>query len=397
MLLIVSCVLASAAVFQSFRFDQADQFNRTRVAGVEHETGLLLVTLNEMRAAQMAYLATGQGPDFWMRRATDLAGNVEAGLTRLQSTFTDPAARTQLGRASTALADLVQLDGRARSAIDTDQRFLASDIVFADGVTPTQQVADALRSARDAERSSLDATFQRDRMMRLALMPASLVMVLLAAWLAGSNRSRGPARSKAEELAQMLRELPPPVKAPGVAASTAPPVATPPARASASPESGRSVINLPEMAELCVDLARVMDERDMPALLQRAARTLDATGIVVWVVDVAGATLTPALAHGYSERVLARLGTLDVSADNVTSAAFRSVRPQTIPGAGSNGQSSAIAVPLVTTAGCNGVLAAEIPGAVPPPESIAAARIMAAQLAAMLSPVEPSAQQVAEA
>jgi hypothetical protein len=231
------------------------------------------------------------------------------------------------------------------------------------------------------------------------------VLVLVSAWLAGSSsRPRSTARSEAEELAQMLRALPPPVKAPGMTAATTPPVATPPSRPAPAVAVAPlpavpvpPVINLSDAAELCVDLARVIDARDMPSLLQRAARTLDATGIIVWVVDTDGATLTPALAHGYSDRVLAKLGVLDVNADNVTSLSFRSMRPQAMPGAGGSGASSAIAVPLVTTEGCNGVLAAEVPGAKPADECVAVARILAAQLATMLTPLESSAQKAVEA
>lgn len=408
-LLVVSCVVAAAAVFQSFRFNQSHHAQRMHVLGVERDTGALLVTLSEMRGAQMAYLATGQGPDFWMRRATELAGQLENGIAQLRNIVTSPDAQSRLANATVAVGDLVLLDGRARSAIGSDQRFLASDIIFADAVTGTQQISESLTAARHAERGAVEATLERDRVIQLALFPAAVILVLVSAWLAGSSRrTRSTARSEAEELAQMLRELPPPVKTPSVTAATTPAVTTPPSRPTPTPVPAlvapapvtvpvAPAINLSDAAELCVDLARVIDARDMPSLLQRAARTLDATGIIVWVVDTHGATLTPALAHGYPDRVLAKLGVLDVNADNVTSLSFRSMRPQAMPGAGRNGNSSAIAVPLVTTDGCNGVLSAEVPGARPADECVAVARILAAQLAAMLSPVEPSARTAAEA
>jgi CHASE3 domain sensor protein len=404
-LLVVSCLVAAAAIFQSVRFSQSHRDQRTHVLDVERDTGALLVALTELRGAQMAYLATGQGPDFWMRRTTELAGQLQDGIARLRGVLTAPAAVSRLDTAAVAVGDLIALDGRVRSAIQSDQRFLASDIIFADAVTGTQQITESLQAARDAERAALEATLERDRVLQLALFPAAVILVLASAWLAGSSsRPRSTARSEAEELAQMLRELPPAVKAPGVTAATAPPVATPPSRPAVPvPAAAQTpvapvvpAINLSDAAELCVDLARVMDARDMPSLLQRAARTLDATGIIVWVIDTRGSVLTPALAHGYPDRVLAKLGTLDVSADNVTSLSFRSMRPQAMPGSG-NGNSSAIAVPMVTTEGCNGVFSAEVPGAKPSEECVAMARILAAQLASMLTPLEPSAQRAAEA
>ncbi|MCC7042254.1 MAG: hypothetical protein IT183_00185 [Acidobacteria bacterium] len=402
-LLVVSCLVAAAAIFQSFRFSQSHRDQRAHMLDVERDTGALLVALTELRGAQMAYLATGQGPDFWMRRTTELAGQLEDGIAQLRGVITTPAALSRLDAAAVAVGDLVTLDGRVRSAIQSDQRFLASDIIFADAVTGTQQITESLQAARHAERAALEATLERDRVLQLVLFPAAVILVLASAWLAGSSsRPRSTARSAAEEVAQMLRELPPPVKAPGVTAATAPPVATPASRpVTPVPAAAQApiapAINLSDAAELCVDLARVMDARDMPSLLQRAARTLDATGIIVWVVDTQGSMLTPALAHGYPDRVLARLGALDVADDNVTSLSFRTMRPQAMPGSGRNGNSSAIAVPMVTTEGCNGVFSAEVPGAKPSEECVAVARILAAQLATMLTPLEPSAQRAAEA
>lgn len=398
----VVCVLAAAAVFQSFRIDRTRRHEQARLLTVERETGALLASFSDLRAAQMAYLATGQGPDFWMRRVTELSAFLEGGIGRLRSAVTVEAAAAGLDRASVGLRDLLQLDERARGAIESDQRFLASDIIFADSVGVSQQFIESLNSVRHTEYAGVDAVLQRDGYVQLALMPLAVLLVGAGAYLAGSRRQTSTPRSEAEVVAQMIRDLPPPVKAPSLQPSASvtpatPPVPKAPPPPPPTPLAPASTISWTDTAELCVDLARVMDARDMPSLLQRAARALDATGVVVWVVDTRGETLTPALAHGYSDRVLAKMGALPVGADNLTSLSFRSVRPQAVPGAGRDGSGSAIAVPLVTTGGCNGVLAAEVPGAKPAEECVAVARIIAAQLAAMLAPVEASTGKAAEA
>ena len=414
-LLVISCLLAVAAFVQDYRFDRSNQHERTRLLSVERDTGTLLTSLAELRAGQTAYLATGQGPDFWMRRVTELSGQIESGLARLRSTTTSALAQSSLGTARTALADLMQMDGRARSAVSSDQRFLASDILLADSLTSAQVFAEALAVSRDAEAAAAETILRRNGYMRMALAPTAVLLVLLAAYNAGRHQ-RKPQRSQAEEVAQMIRDLPPPVKAPALTvsalASAATPAPTPipvplptvaalpivaaPLKPVSVESAPASPISWTDTAELCVDLARVMDARDMPSLLERAARTLDASGIILWLVDSQGQTLTPALSHGYSDRVLAKLGTLDVSADNVTSLSYRSKRPQSMAAARA-GSASAIAVPLVTTDGCNGVLAAEVPGDRPATECVAVARILAAQFATILSPVESPAGNVAEA
>src|SRR5690606_1007965 len=116
--------------------------------------------------------------------------------------------------------------------------------------------------------------------LQLALTPAALLLVLLAAWLAGASQaaSRRPGLTKGEEVAQMLRELPPAVKSPGVPAIPTAPVATPPGPRMAPPP--KPVVEVGEVAELCVALARVADATEMPRLLERAARTLGASGLI---------------------------------------------------------------------------------------------------------------------
>ena len=396
-LFVVVCALAVAAAAQSYRIDQNRRDEQARLLTVERDTAALAASFSDLRAAQAAYLATGQGPEFWMRRVTELSAFLESGIGRLRASVTVDSAAASLDRTSVGLRDLLQLDRRARSAIESDQRFLASDIIFADSVGVSQQVTESLNSARHNERAVVDAALQRDGYIQLALMPIAVLLVGVGAYVAGSRR-QGPAaapRSEAEAVAQMIRALPPAVKTPlaqpaGAVTPATPPTPKAPPPPPPTPLVPASTINWADTAELCVDLARVMDARDMPSLLQRAARVLDATGIVVWVIDTRGETLTPALAHGYSDRVLAKLGSLQVDDDNVTSLSFRSMRPQAVPGAGKDGLGSAIAVPLVATGGCNGVLAAEIPGAKPADECIAVARILAAQFAGMLAPVEPS-------
>jgi hypothetical protein len=152
--------------------------------------------------------------------------------------------------------------------------------------------------------------------------------------------------------------------------------------------------NLAEAADVCIDLARVLDGRDVPPLLERAAHVLDARGLVLWVADDQGTTLRPTLAHGYSERVLQRLGVLGVEADNVTSLAFRSMKTQVLS-TSPQGTTSAIAVPLMTSAGCVGVLAAEVRDAGGDVKTVPVAKMFAAQLATLVAPLASDASEKA--
>jgi hypothetical protein len=135
----------------------------------------------------------------------------------------------------------------------------------------------------------------------------------------------------------------------------------------------------------------VVDTQALPAILERTAAVLDAPGIVLWISDPDGRELSPIITHGYSAQVVSRLGTVLRDAENVTAAAFRTSLVQTVNGdAVSNG---AIAAPLVTPVGCVGVMAAEVRHEGERDSAkLAAATIVAAQLATLVGPPSTRAQ-----
>lgn len=133
-------------------------------------------------------------------------------------------------------------------------------------------------------------------------------------------------------------------------------------------------------AELCTELGRVDSATELAPLLHEAARILDAVGLIIWVWDPTIAELRAALAHGYSDKVLAQLPTVKRDASNATAAAFRSA--QTCAVEGTEHASGALAVPLMTSIGCMGVLAIELQQTREQAGSVRAlATIFAAQLA----------------
>src|SRR6185436_5905562 len=60
-------------------------------------------------------------------------------------------------------------------------------------------------------------------------------------------------------------------------------------------------------AHLCGELARVSDSEQLPTLLMRASKVLDASGIIVWVAEPARNCLRPAISHGYEDKVISRM------------------------------------------------------------------------------------------
>jgi hypothetical protein len=161
------------------------------------------------------------------------------------------------------------------------------------------------------------------------------------------------------------------------------------------PETARERRKAPELraaADLCTDFARLVDGQELPALLERASRLLDATGLIVWVADLEGTALRPVFAHGYTAQALSRLPAIPRDADNATAAAYRGSRLEVVK---TNGMSpGAIVAPLIGPSGCLGVVAAEVRHGREASESARAlARIVAAQLATLVS-ITPRQEQV---
>jgi transcriptional regulator with XRE-family HTH domain len=144
------------------------------------------------------------------------------------------------------------------------------------------------------------------------------------------------------------------------------------------------------IAELCTAFGRIGGADDVPPLLHSAARLLDASGLIVWVWDELASELRAVLAAGYSDRMLAQLPGVSRDADNATAEAFRLARPCAV--GGGEQSTAALAVPVLTSAGCAGVLAMELPrGGEQSPSVRAVATIVAALLAPLISGAAPAA------
>jgi hypothetical protein len=111
-------------------------------------------------------------------------------------------------------------------------------------------------------------------------------------------------------------------------------------------------------AQLCTGLSRSDNTSELASHLAEAARILDAVGLIIWGWDAQAAELRPALAHGYSDKLLGQLPPVKRDADNATAAAFRSAELCVVDG--SDEASGALVAPMMARGGCVGVLAVEV-------------------------------------
>ena len=359
--------------------------------------------LLEIKSAQAGYVAAGQGEDFWIDKVDALIGSTRESLASLRSAAQSPDARGELGVAGELLDDFEQMDRRARSYSRNGQRLLASDLVFSDGIEKMDGALAAVDLARLAEGETFRAAINSGR--RDALMAgagAAVLGLLLMFALVPLPRTPAPVAVPVPEPVSVEKPRPPvaenPTRKPVPSPSAAVVDRTSPARQTPAipPKPAVPTLDLPGMAALCTDLSRAIDTRALPPALERAAKLLDASGLVIWVADPDGRELLPVMAHGYPQNLVTRLGTMSKDAENVTAAAFRTGLVQTVKA--DTISHGAIAAPLLTPLGPVGVMAAEVRNDGERREATrAAAAIVAAQLATLMGPPAARTQGKTEA
>jgi hypothetical protein len=396
----VAVVLCGFGLFALQKRIQADRDVARAVDRDAHEASLLV---ERVRAAQQSYVAEGQGRDFWMGRVTEIASALEHTLNALHGGVTDEGARAAVRSAVSTLADYERMDRRARSYIEASQPLMASDLIFTDSLGATTALALSIEKARTEQQAASDARIREIELRQAwmlagtALLTLTLALLLmpqsrketpqdtrdaLRALIADSPAGGAALRQDGHRAAAAAERPAPPAPATAPAAPAPPPQPPPP-----------PAPDLNATALVCSELARLQNPADLEMLLARASTLLDASGVIVWVADRSGSALFPALAHGYSQSLLARMTSIPKDADNAAAAAWRSATFRTVPAL--DHAPGALVTPIVTPDGCVGVLAAETRHGAEARESTrAVAAIIAAQLATLVTTL-PGTEQVA--
>jgi GAF domain len=367
----------------------------TAQASVDRDLDSLVHQISELRASQQAYVAAGQGEGYWISRVNGQLASLRAELAALSGRVRSAEARSRLEAVSGKLEDFEQLDRRTREYARGGQRLLASDVIFTDGLETTREAQEELASARAAERAEAEGVLnEADRREAITVLAAGAFALLVAFLLAAPTYVTDPARGQASSGAPNQASTPDIL---GLALDVelahldrVRPASSP----QVTEESAATRVDAPDMtraADLCVELARVQEPRQLAGLLERTAQVLDAAGVIVWMADPDRRELVPTLTHGYAPAALARFGTIARDADNATAAAFREGALKTVAADGP--ASGAIVAPLVTPSGCVGVMAAEVNADRERDAATRAlARIIAAQIASLLGPPPAAAR-----
>jgi len=142
-------------------------------------------------------------------------------------------------------------------------------------------------------------------------------------------------------------------------------------------------IDLTALARVCTQLGRIIEPQELTDALQDVAVVLDAAGVIIWVPDPQRFMLMPVFVHGYSSAAMSQLPPVFADEDNATAAAFQTHTTCVVDGNGID--NGAVVAPLLTPAGCTGVLALELRNKAERRDDVrAAVTILAAQLSTLV-------------
>lgn len=340
-------------------------------------TSALTVGLAELRAAQHAYVAAGQDPGQWVEQVSARMADITSGLRTLTQLARTTPAIEALEEAGALMERFERVDTLVRENTEADHNLMASDLIFTDGFELATLVRRQLELARTAEQEGHGWSREQQRQKQAVALAAWIVTIvavtLLLLPVRAARRAAGPPGTGEKAVEATVSEA----NAPPIEASK--PGDPTPAITSASPHHAE----LHRAAELCTDLGRLASTDQLPPLLERTADLLHATGLIVWVRDTSGTGLRPAVAHGYSDETLARLGSIACSSDNAAAEAFRTRQLQIVPvdGAGRG----ALVAPMLGPHDCIGVISAEVKAGWESSADVqATASILAAQFATVV-------------
>jgi hypothetical protein len=382
-LVFLAALVVAGAGYVAFKQEAIRSATEARTAALETETRELMAKLDDVRASQQSYVAAGQNADFWTARADRDMTALETELKELDARASSAPSQAALDKAATMLERLRKTDGRARRYLDQNQRLMASDVIFTEGIDGGRALASAVEDARAAEADYLvgqeEAARRTEIWAAVSAIGACLIAMLILVPLPGQMSSSAESSPESAAASTDPSEL----------------YLTDQPRSSLQQPATASSLDFSRMAALCTEFGRVGEAGELSGLLDQSRDILKSSGLIVWLTDSLSSTLRPALSSGYGRDQLSRIGGIPYDAQNATAAAYRRQQSEMIDAAG--GGSAAIVVPILSPSGCLGVLTLELKLGVAATDALcSSASIVASQLAGLVGPL-PSAPDIATA
>ena len=388
---LLALIVIGAAAFLLIRSEERVEQRTASLRAFDQYARDISSALVDARVGQQAYVAAGQGVEFWFGKTAASLQSATSGLTSLRE-LAGAGTRTAIEQAETTIADFSAIDKRAREYLKSGQQLMAGDVIFTEGSDAAATAVRQIETARQVQHqeAEIEAAVMRKEQALTAGAAAGIVFLILLL-LIPVPRSRPVAAIADGNLSIAPRASSPGADSMVVSKPVAAPVPAPrPAPALTSHAQGAV---LKAATDVVTAFGRVRDLEELTRVLGQAAEVMDASGLMVWVGSTAGDDLRPVLAHGYTEETIARFPPVPRTADNAAAAAYRSGAMQIVPSR-RPGASGAVVAPILTADGCIGALSAEIRSGGETSQSVQAlASIFAAQLAGVLATAPAEVQE----
>lgn len=386
--LFLVALLASAGLgYRAMADETALAAARQHGAGLDQAAEEALTALLEVRGSMYAYVAPGQGTEFWGKRASALLDTLRQRLVTLDAAMSGSGG--SLSESLDAIDQLAAADKRARQYADRGELLLAGDVLFTEVRDLLNAVAEQVTTTRYALRRQAEAGVAGIRQEQAALAATGLAVWAIVALLLLPGGKKDAVKDPTEwrqELAHTLKKSPAAEDLNLDIKKTEPELVPVPAMVAMAPAGP----DLKAVAEICADLSALADIGALSGALARVSDVIGAKGLIVWVTSNDGSTLSPVSTHGFDARIVDRIGAIDRASANLTAEALRENAPRTSHGTATAG--AALAVPMCGPTGPVGVLSAELQAGKDADDAcVAIASIFAAQLATLTAPLPAAA------
>ena len=149
-------VAVGAAAFFLFQTEQQIATGRSTLRAFDLRAREATTVLADLRVAQQAYVAEGQGVDFWMPKVASLHESMTGTLAALRQSPVSGEASKALDEAVATVAEFGNIDRRTRDYITSDEKLMAADVIFSEGGEAVANAARQIETARLAEHQAAD-------------------------------------------------------------------------------------------------------------------------------------------------------------------------------------------------------------------------------------------------
>jgi len=207
---LLTLLTALVALYQDTRFDARLAQEHSLALTAERELGSLDIALASARAAQSGYVPGAQNLEAAFGRVTELLDTMESTLQARQKAASGPELAARYDAALQGLAEVRNLDVRARASLSQGDGLNAGHLVRTEGGQRTEKLSAEIDQARRLEQQHAAATVGSLSMSRTVV--TALAILLLVGVCGVMARALANGALRPASTAQMIKELPPPVK-----------------------------------------------------------------------------------------------------------------------------------------------------------------------------------------